>query len=119
MGPRVALANVLEPAAVLTILDFVDAELVPFPFSRGGLDAKLTNAVQKNIFEFAAQPHVPPVPDWIWNPPIDVESLREFGEWCRDGCPVTVGSETYRYRYGNHASTASSSATWERQVHFI
>ena len=118
MGPRVALVNFLEPSALLSVIEFLEVEYCPFYTARGGLNSKLSNEVQKNIMQFASKP-TPPVPEWIWNPPIDLESLREFGEWCRDGCPVTVGSETYRYRYGNLASTASSSQSWERVVHHI
>ena len=115
MGPRVAL-NFVEATAATNIFEFLGTELIPFPLCRGGLDARLPNTVQRSIREFATQPEVP---QWIYNPPIDLESLREFGEWCRDGCPVTVGSETYRYRYGDLTRTTPSSSSWERVVYHI
>ena len=114
MGPRVALSSVMEQSSLQAVCDFLVNEYPAFYCSRGGLDGRLSNEVQESIKKFAGRPS-PQVPDWIWNPPIDVESLREFGEWCRDGCPVTVGSETYRYRYGDITSTTTpSSSSWER-----
>ena len=48
---------------------------------------------------------------------VDLEALREFGEWCRDGCPVTVDNQVYRYRYGGHTGAASSQADSRRVFH--
>ena len=47
---------------------------------------------------------------------IDLDAMREFGEWCRDGCPVTVDGEVYRYRYG---LTGASSSQDQRRVFHI
>ena len=120
MGPRVALTNQLEPQVFEVISSFLEPEYVPFNTARGGLHRNMSNEVQKMILDYAQRPY-PPFAEWVYNPMIDLEALREFGEWCRDGCPVTVGSEVYRYWYGSHHTGASSSsqADSRRVVHHI
>ena len=117
MGPRVALSNQLEPQVFEVISSFLEPQYVPFNTSRVGLHKNMSNEVQQMISDYAQRPY-PDFVDWVFNPMVDLEALREFGEWCRDGCPVTVGSEVYRYRYGSHTGASSSQAD-SRRVHYI
>ena len=115
MGPRVAMAKHLEPVVFDVVSSFLEPEFCAFNTARGGLHKSFGNGIQKKILEYAMRPY-PSFREWVFNPQIDLESLREFGEWCRDGCPVTVGSEVFRYRYGSHTASSSSET---RRVHYI
>ena len=115
MGPRVALCGHLEPEVFEVISSYLEPEWVPFNTSRVGLCKNMNNEVQRLILDFAQRP-VPPLRDWVFNPMYDLDAMREFGEWCRDGCPVTVDGEVYRYRYG---LTGASSSQDQRRVFHI
>ena len=117
MGPRVAFAGQVDCAVYDNIMSYVEPEhQVPFNTARAGLDRRLDIFLQRLIGMYAERP-VPQLDALtVYHPQPDYEAMREFGEWCVQGCPVTVDGLVYRYRYGLLGTSSSSSSSAQQRT---